>query len=122
MLRVKNLDKSIEFYTSILGMKVLRKHDYIEGRFTLAFLGYENEQTETVIELTHNWGEHEYELGSGFGHLAFAVNDLHTLCDQLLKKNIVFTKKPAPMRFDTSEMIAFIVDPDDYLIELIEKT
>ncbi|MGR6873124.1 lactoylglutathione lyase [Pseudomonas sp. HK3] len=121
MLRVKNLDKSIEFYTSILGMEVLRKHDYIEGRFTLAFLGYEDERTATAIELTYNWGEYEYELGKGFGHIAFAVNDLHTLCDHLIKNNIVFTKNPGPMRFDTSEMIAFIVDPDGYSIELIEK-
>lgn len=86
MLRVKNLDLSIGFYTRLLGMKVLRKKDYIDGRFTLAFLGYEDEFKATVIELTHNWDEHSYEKGNAFGHLAFAVNDIFAFCYTLKKK------------------------------------
>ena len=121
MLRVKNLDLSIDFYTRLLGMKVLRKKDYIDGRFTLAFLGYEDELKTTVIELTHNWDEHSYEKGNAFGHLAFAVNNIFAFCDTLKKHNAKFTREPAPMSFDSTETIAFIIDPDGYAIELIER-
>ena len=121
MLRVNNLEKSIEFYTHLLGMKVLRKQDYPEGHFTLTFLGYEDESNSTVIELTHNWDDHQYELGDAFGHLALAINNLHEFCQYLKKHDVIITREPAPMRYDPTEVIAFILDPDGYSIELIEK-
>ncbi|MDO3386880.1 lactoylglutathione lyase [Gilvimarinus sp. SDUM040013] len=121
MLRVNNMDLSIDFYTRIFGMKVLRKKDYIDGRFTLAFLGYDEESKSTVVELTHNWDEQSYEKGNAFGHLAFAVKDIFTFFGNLKKDNVKFTREPSPMKFDASETIAFISDPDGYTIELIER-
>jgi len=121
MIRVRDLDKSIDFYTRHLGMKVLRRSDYPEGKFTLAFVGYGEEQNNTVIELTHNWDQDQaYELGSGFGHLAIAVPDIYAVCDDLQKEGVPIPRPPGPMKHGTT-VIAFIEDPDGYKIELIER-
>lgn len=121
MLRVKNLEVSINFYTHILGMRLLRRQDYNEAQFTLAFLGYDNEEHSTVLELTYNWGDITYDKGNAFGHIALAVSDIHQAYEQLLAQNVTFTRTPGPMRFDQRETIAFIKDPDGYTIELIER-
>ena len=121
MIRVFDLDKSIDFYTQTLGMKLLRKTDYPTGKFTLAFVGYGEESDETVIELTHNWDQTEpYEIGSGFGHLALGVPDIYKTCEDLRKIGIKITREPGPMKHGTS-VIAFIEDPDGYKIELIQR-
>jgi lactoylglutathione lyase len=123
MLRVLDLDKSIEFYTRHLGMKLLRKTDFPKGEFTLAFLGYGDEQDNTVIELTHNWGQTEaYEHGSAFGHLAVAVPDIYKTCEELEAAGVAIPRPPGPMKFGgTSRAMAFIEDPDGYKIELIQR-
>lgn len=119
MIRVTDLEKSIRFYTDLLGMKLLRKQDFPEGRFTLAFVGYGPEDSNTVVELTHNWDQAEpYELGSGFGHLALGVNDIYAVCATLEKQGAKIPRKPGPMKHGTTH-IAFIEDPDGYRIELI---
>lgn len=121
MIRVKNLDKSIDFYTRLLGMKLTRKNDYPSGEFTLAFVGYGDESDSTVIELTHNWGQEEpYDLGDAFGHLAIGVPDIYATCDQMEKEGVKIPRPPGPMKHGGS-VIAFIEDPDGYKIELIER-
>lgn len=120
MLRIGNLDRSLAFYTELLGMRLLRKKDYPGGRFTLAFIGYGDEADHTVIELTHNWDTDHYDIGSGFGHVALGVPDIYKTCDELRAKGAKITREPGPMKHGTTE-IAFIEDPDGYKIELIEK-
>ena len=121
MIRVKDLDKSIDFYTRLLGMKLTRKKDYPSGEFTLAFVGYGEESDTTVIELTHNWGQEEpYDLGNAFGHLAIGVPDIYATCGQLEKEGVKIPRPPGPMKHGGS-VIAFIEDPDGYKIELIER-
>lgn len=121
MIRVKDLDKSLDFYTRLLGMKMTRKTDYPSGEFTLAFVGYGDETESTVVELTHNWGQKEpYDLGTGFGHLAIAVPDIYGVCETLEKEGVKIPRAPGPMKHGGS-VIAFIEDPDGYKIELIER-
>ena len=120
MIRVKDLDKSLDFYTNLLGMQLLRKKDFPEGKFTLAFVGYGPEENNTVVELTFNWDQEEpYEIGNGFGHLALGVRDIHGICAELEKAGANIPRKPGPMKHGTTE-IAFIEDPDGYKIELID--
>ncbi len=119
MIRVGNLDQSIEFYTDVLGMQLLRKKDYPEGRFTLAFVGYGTESENSVIELTYNWDTDHYDLGNGFGHLAIAVENAHKACDLIRQKGATVTREAGPMKHGTT-IIAFVKDPDGYAIELIE--
>lgn len=121
MLRVLDLDKSIDFYTRLLGMTLLRRKDYESGRFTLAFIGYGDEAQNTAIELTHNWDQKEpYTIGSGFGHLAIGVRDIYGACEMLAKEGVKIPRPPGPMKHGGS-VIAFIEDPDGYKIELIER-
>lgn len=119
MIRVFDLDKSIAFYTEMLGMTLLRRDDYPEGKFTNAFVGYGPEETDTVVELTYNWGRDAgYELGTGFGHLALGVEDIYAVCAALEKQGAKIPRPPGPMKHGTTH-IAFIEDPDGYKIELI---
>ena len=121
MIRVLDLDKSIDFYTRHLGMRLLRRKDYPSGEFTLAFVGYGDEDSNSVIELTHNWGQKEpYTLGSGFGHLAVSVPDIYGTCERLAKEGVRIPRPPGPMKHGGS-VIAFIEDPDGYKIELVER-
>ena len=121
MIRVKDLDKSMDFYTRLLGMKELRKKDFPSGEFTLAFVGYGDETAQTVIELTHNWGQDDpYDLGNGFGHFALAVPDVATACDILASEGVEIPRPAGPMKHGGS-VIAFIKAPDGYLIELVER-
>ena len=120
MIRVGNLDVSIKFYTDLLGMTLLRKSDYPEGKFTLAFVGFGGETDHSVIELTHNWEQSEpYALGTGFGHLAIGVTDIYGTCAALAKQGVIISRPPGPMKHGKT-IIAFIEDPDGYKIELIE--
>src|SRR5262245_44014274 len=123
MIRVLDLEKSLDFYTRLLGMKVLRRKDYPDGKFTLAFVAYGAEENNTAIELTHNWGRTEpYEIGTGFGHLALGVPDIYATCEMLAKHGVKIPRPPAPMKFGSSgSVIAFIEDPDGYKIELIQR-
>jgi len=120
MIRTGNIERSIEFYTNILGMKVLRRHDYPEGKFTLAFVGYGDEVSTAVIELTYNWGVESYELGDGFGHIAVEVDDAYATCEEVKKKGGKVVREAGPMKHG-STVIAFLSDPDGYKIELIQK-
>ncbi|BAW79883.1 lactoylglutathione lyase [Candidatus Nitrosoglobus terrae] len=120
MLRVGNLEHSIKFYTEILGMRLLRQHDYPEGRFTLAFVGYGNEENHTVLELTHNWDINSYDLGNGFGHIAIAVENAAIACAEIKKYGGKIVREAGPMKHGTT-VIAFVEDPDGYKIELIER-
>ena len=121
MLRVKDLDKSLNFYTELLGMKLLRKRDYPPGKFTLAFVGYGDETDSTVVELTHNWEQAEpYQLGSAFGHLAIGVPDVYKTCERLGAAGVKIPRPAGPMAHGGS-VIAFIEDPDGYRIELVER-
>ena len=121
MIRVKDLEKSLDFYTRHLGMKVLRQKDFPSGEFTLAFVGYGDEADHTVLELTHNWGQDEdYTHGTGFGHLAIGVPDIYGTCERLEKEGVKIPRPPGPMKHG-STVIAFIEDPDGYKIELIQK-
>jgi lactoylglutathione lyase len=120
MIRTGDLERSIQFYTTILGMKLLRHNDYPDGKFTLAFLGYGDESTETAIELTYNWGVEKYELGTGFGHLAFEVPNAREFCAQVKRNGGKVIREAGPMQGGTT-ILAFISDPDGYLVELIEK-
>ena len=121
MIRVFDLEKSIAFYTGHLGMTLLRRKDYPTGEFTLAFVGYGDEESNAVIELTHNWGQKEpYQLGTAFGHLAVGVPDIYGTCERLAKDGVKIPRPPGPMKHGGS-VIAFIEDPDGYKIELIEK-
>jgi lactoylglutathione lyase len=119
MLRVGDLDRSIAFYTDVLGMTLLRRKDYAEGRFTLAFLGYGPESEATVLELTHNWDTPAYELGTAYGHLALGVDDIHGACDHIAERGGRVVRPPGPMKHG-STVIAFIEDPDGYKVELIQ--
>jgi lactoylglutathione lyase len=121
MLRVFDLDKSLDFYTRLLGMKMLRKTDFPGGKFTLAFVGYAEESEQTAIELTYNWDQEKpYEIGDGFGHLAIGVPDIYGTCAALEKEGVKIPRAPGPMKHGTT-VIAFIEDPDGYKIELIER-
>lgn len=118
MIRVGNLEKSIAFYTNILGMRLLRQKDYPGGRFTLAFVGYGNEVDNSVIELTHNWDTETYDLGSGFGHLAIEVDDVYEAAEKIRQQGGEIIREPGPMNAGTT-IIAFVKDPDGYEIELL---
>ena len=120
MIRVIDLEKSIQFYTDILDMKLLRKKDYPEGKFTLAFVGYGNESEEAVIELTHNWDTENYEQGNAFGHIAIEVDDVYKACESMKKSGGKIIRDAGPMNAGTT-IIAFIEDPDGYQIELIGR-
>ncbi len=121
MIRVLDLERSLDFYTRHLGMQVLRKSDYPEGRFTLAFVGYGPESGNTVLELTHNWDQAEpYTQGNGFGHLALGVEDIYATCEALRADGVKIIREPGPMKHG-STVIAFIEDPDGYKVELIER-
>jgi lactoylglutathione lyase len=121
MIRVKDLDKSLNFYTELLGMKLLRKRDYPTGKFTLAFVGYGEETDSTVVELTHNWEQAEpYQLGSAFGHLAIGVPDVYKTCEKLAASGVKIPRPAGPMAHGGS-VIAFIEDPDGYRIELVQR-
>jgi lactoylglutathione lyase len=120
MLRVGDLDKSLAFYTDVLGMRLLRRNDYPEGKFTLAFVGYQDEKDGAVIELTHNWGVERYEIGTGYGHIALAVDDAYAACAEIKSRGGKVTREAGPMKGGSS-VIAFVEDPDGYKIELIER-
>jgi lactoylglutathione lyase len=120
MIRVGDLDKSIAFYTEVLGMKLIRRKDYPDGKFTLAFVGYGGEDDHTVIELTHNWDTKSYDLGNGFGHLAVAVPDAYKACEDVKKRGGTVTREAGPMKHGTT-VIAFVADPDGYKIEFIQR-
>ena len=120
MIRVGDLERSIAFYTGVLGMKLLRRKDYPDGKFTLAFVGYGDESEHAVIELTHNWDTKSYELGNGFGHIAVAVPDAYKACEDVKAKGGKVTRPAGPMKHGGS-VIAFVEDPDGYKIEFIEK-
>jgi len=119
MIRVGDLDRSIRFYTEVLGMKLLRRKDYPGGRFTLAFVGFGDESEQPAIELTHNWDTDSYEIGNGFGHIAIGVPDIYATCDGIRAIGGTITREPGPMKHGTT-VIAFVKDPDGYAIELIE--
>ena len=121
MLRVGDLDKSIAFYTEVLGMTLLRRKDYPEGQFTLAFVGYGDEAHNSVIELTHNWDVDSYELGSGYGHIALEVADVYKACEDIRSRGAKSTREPGPMKHGTS-ILAFVEDPDGYKIELLSPS
>lgn len=120
MLRTGNLDHSIAFYTNTLGMRLLRKQDYPEGKFTLAFVGYADETAHSAIELTYNWGVEKYEIGNAFGHIAIEVDDVYATCKQIKQAGGTVVREAGPMKHGTT-VIAFIRDPDGYLVELIGK-
>jgi lactoylglutathione lyase len=121
MIRVGDLDRSIDFYTNVLGMQVLRKKDYPDGKFTLAFVGYGPESEQSVIELTYNWDTSSYDLGNAFGHIALAVDNAAAACEQIRERGGKVVREAGPMKHGGS-VIAFIEDPDGYKIELIERT
>jgi len=120
MIRVGNLDRSIKFYTEVLGMHLLRLQEYPEGKFTLAFVGYEDEAAGAEIELTHNWGVDHYEPGTGFGHIAIAVDDAYAACEEINRRGGQVVRPAGPMQHG-STVIAFVEDPDGYRLELIQK-
>ncbi|EXJ12128.1 MULTISPECIES: lactoylglutathione lyase [Nitrincola] len=118
MLRVGNLEKSLDFYTNVLGMSLHRQKDYPEGRFTLAFVGYGDESKHSAIELTHNWDTDAYELGTGFGHVAIEVDDVYAACERIKEKGGEVVREAGPMKHGNS-ILAFVRDPDGYMIELL---
>ncbi|MDR2507867.1 MAG: lactoylglutathione lyase [Candidatus Accumulibacter sp.] len=120
MIRVGNLDASLSFYTDVLGMRLLRRADYPDGRFTLAFIGYSEESENAVIELTHNWDTDSYEPGNAYGHVAIEVDDAYAACDLVRARGGKVTRGAGPMKHGTT-VIAFIEDPDGYKIELVQK-
>ena len=120
MLRVGNLDQSINFYTQVLGMKLIRQHDYPDGEFTLAFVGYGNEYDHSVIELTYNYGKSSYEMGGAYGHMAIEVDDAYKACELVKEAGGKVIREAGPMKHGTI-IIAFIEDPDGYKIEFIQK-
>lgn len=119
MLRVGNMDASIDFYTRIFGMKLIRKNDYPGGRFTLAFVGYGDESENTVLELTHNWDTDYYDIGDGYGHIAIAVDDAYKTCEEIKQQGGNVVREAGPMQHG-STVIAFVEDPDGYKVELIQ--
>jgi lactoylglutathione lyase len=119
MLRVGNLDRSLAFYTEVLGMQLLRKRDYPDGKFTLAFVGYGPEDNTSVIELTHNWDQDSYELGTAYGHIALEVDDAYKACERVKQKGGKVVREAGPMKHGTT-VIAFVEDPDGYKIEFIQ--
>lgn len=119
MLRVSNLQRSIDFYTHVLGMTLLRQKDYPDGKFTLAFLGYGPESEQTVIELTYNWGVEQYDLGTAYGHIALGVDDVHESVENMRAKGAKILREPGPMKAG-STVLAFLEDPDGYRIELLQ--
>lgn len=120
MLRVGNLERSLAFYTEVLGMTLLRRRDYEEGRFTLAFVGYGDEEHNTVLELTHNWDTESYELGNAYGHIAIAVDDAYQACEEIKARGGKVVREAGPMKGGLT-VIAFVEDPDGYKIELIQQ-
>ena len=120
MIRVGDLDRSIDFYTNVLGMQVLRRRDYPEGRFTNCFVGYEDETKAAVLELTHNWDTKHYELGSGYGHVAIEVDDAYKTCEEVTRRGGKVTRPAGPMKHGTT-VIAFVEDPDGYKIEFVQR-
>jgi lactoylglutathione lyase len=120
MLRVGDLEKSIAFYTNVLGMKVLRQKDYPDGKFTLAFVGYQHEADGAVLELTYNWDTKKYDLGTGYGHIAIEVDNAYEACDQVKQRGGKVTREAGPMKHGAT-VIAFVEDPDGYKIEFIQK-
>lgn len=120
MIRVGDLQRSIDFYTQVLGMRLLRRTDYPSGRFTNAFVGYDEESRAAVLELTHNWDTQSYDLGTGFGHVAVEVDDAYKACDEVKKRGGRVTREPGPMKHGTT-VIAFVEDPDGYKIEFVQR-
>ncbi len=120
MLRVGNLERSIAFYTETLGMQLLQRKDYPDGKFTLAFVGYGKNPEHAELELTYNWGVESYELGTAYGHIALGVDDIHGACDRIRAAGGKITREPGPMKHGTT-VIAFVQDPDGYKVELIEQ-
>jgi lactoylglutathione lyase len=120
MLRVGDLERSLRFYTEVLGMRLLRRTDYPEGKFTLAFVGYGEEADTAVLELTYNWGVERYELGNAYGHVAIAVDDANKACEEVKRRGGKVTREAGPMKHGTT-VIAFVEDPDAYKIELIQR-
>jgi len=120
MLRTGDLDRSVKFYTELFGMKELRRREVPDGKYTLSFLGYGDEATNTVLELTYNWGVDHYEIGTAFGHLAIGMPDVYGTCEKLRKAGARITREPGPVKFGTT-VIAFVEDPDGYKIELVER-
>ncbi len=120
MLRVKDLDETLDFYTDLFGMKLLRRKDFPEGKFTLAFVGYGDESDHTVLEFTHNWGQSDYDLGDAYGHVALGVDDIYATCDRLREQGANIVREPGPMKHGTT-VIAFVEDPNGYKVELIEE-
>jgi lactoylglutathione lyase len=120
MIRVGDLERSIAFYTGVLGMKLLRRTDYPAGRFTNAFVGYDDESRSAVLELTHNWDTGSYDLGTGYGHVAIEVDDAYQACEAVKERGGKVTREAGPMKHGTT-VIAFVEDPDGYKIELIQK-
>ena len=120
MIRVGDLQRSIDFYTQVLGMRLLRKTDYPGGRFTNAFVGYDDESRAAVLELTHNWDTKSYDMGSGFGHVAVEVEDAYKACDEVRKRGGKVAREPGPMKHGTT-VIALVEDPDGYKIEFVQK-
>ena len=120
MIRVGDLQRSIDFYTQVLGMRLLRKSDYPSGRFTNAFVGYEDESKAAVLELTHNWDTKSYDLGTGYGHVALEVDDAYKACEEVKKRGGKVTREPGPMKHGTT-VIAFVEDPDGYKIEFVQR-
>ncbi|MDO8416960.1 MAG: lactoylglutathione lyase [Agitococcus sp.] len=118
MLRVTDLEQSLQFYTQVLGMKLLRQKDYPEGRFTLAFVGFGDEQSEAVLELTHNWDTKQYELGTAYGHIALEVDDVYSACEKIRAAGGKIVREAGPMKHSTT-ILAFVEDPDGYKIELL---
>jgi lactoylglutathione lyase len=120
MIRVGDLERSLAFYTQVLGMQLLRRRDYPEGRFTLAFVGYGPESEQAALELTHNWDTASYDLGKGYGHVAIAVPDAYAACAEIKRRGGVVTREAGPMKHGET-VIAFVQDPDGYKIELIQR-
>ncbi|WP_322999421.1 lactoylglutathione lyase [Castellaniella sp.] len=120
MLRVGNLDRALMFYTDILGMRLLRRKDYPDGRFTLAFVGYQDESEGAVIELTHNWDTESYDIGAGYGHIAIEVEDAYDTCATIKARGGLVVREAGPMKHG-STVIAFVQDPDGYKVELIQR-
>jgi lactoylglutathione lyase len=121
MLRVRDADASLRFYIDLIGMQLLRRRDFPDGRFTLYFLGYGAESEATVLELTHNWGDHRYDVGTGFGHIAVEVDDVHGAAQELAAAGVIVTRAAGPLRGQADELIAFVEDPDGFRVELIQR-